>query len=538
LLTYIALETGLWDVNRAGPFAHLDFRTSLDELTAAIKQSVPSGLCFWLTTPPISEVTNSKGMMVSGLEQQNFLTQYNVHCVNKIASVKFRNEVLNVIDLHHFLLPYIAKRNPDGIHWNPEANRMMTNKILTHLCLAMNQNLPGRINSPALDRLKIDQRQRENFERNLVKKNGDIRDTMRFCRRDKVISVSEQVKKLWWNIRERAKANFGDHCLRMSCRVALRQQVNKLELPPLGFINRTLPRHGDRPLERNFGESESLSRPHFSNPGPMNQPRLEDRPLERNFGESESLSQPYYPNPGPMNEPRVFENLNVFNGNQSQMLHSDQQPQGWTHEEFRLDRPSKLNFRERESLSRPNNINPPGPMHQQLQPRVFENLNVFNRGQSQIMQSDQQPQVWCPEEVTNRLGPNNSTFLNPGFESNDPHNQIWSTEENYQNNTNTFNSNIPDRPPAMMHNSIGYQNPNRAFPNFSQQENHIGLQNSLGISMMSQSGGHGRGYLSNNQDRRGRRGHGMGPLSNNQNRRGRSRRAKSYEKAGGRKNPY
>jgi len=203
------------------------------------------------------------------------------------------------------------------------------------------------------------------------------------------------------------------------------------------------------------------------------------------------------------------------------------------------------NFRERESLSRLHNINPPGPMHQRLQPRVFENLNVLNGGQSQMLQSDQQPQAWCPEEVTNRLGPNNSTFLNPvsGTQSefepaNDPNNQLWETK-NYQNNTNTFNSNILDIPPAMMHNnSIGYQNPNRAFPNFSQVENHIGLQNSLGISMMSQSGGHSRGHLSNNQDSRGRRGHGRSPLSNNQNRRGRSRRTKSYKKAGGRKNPY
>ena len=247
----------------------------------------------------------------------------------------------------------------------------------------MDQKLPGRNNCPALDRLKIlcrgfDQRQKEDFERKLVIKYGDIRNTVRACRRDEVIS--KQVKKLWWNVRERG--NFGYHRLDMSRRVVRRQQVNELELPPLGFINRTL-----------------LS--------------LEDRPLELNFGESES--QPHNPKgPEPMHQLREFENLNVLNGGQSQML----------------------------------------------------------------LQSDQQPQAW---------------------------------------------SNIPDIPPAMMHNSIGYQNPNRAFPNFSQQENHIGLQNSHGISMMSQppqSGGHSRGHLSSNV------------------RRGRGRRTKSYEKAGGRKNPY
>ena len=64
----------------------------------------------------------------------------------------------------------------------------------------MDKKLPGRINSPALDRLKIlskglDQRQKEDFERKLVIRNGDLSDTVRACRRDKVIS--KQVKKLW-----------------------------------------------------------------------------------------------------------------------------------------------------------------------------------------------------------------------------------------------------------------------------------------------------------------------------------------------------
>ena len=100
------VNSGLWDVNRVGPLAHQDFRTSLNVFTAGISRSVPSGLCFWLTTPPskyhtsrnieffsprlshylvlVSEETSGKGMTVPCLEQQNFLTRFNVNCVNKV----------------------------------------------------------------------------------------------------------------------------------------------------------------------------------------------------------------------------------------------------------------------------------------------------------------------------------------------------------------------------------------------------------------------------------------------------------------------
>ena len=63
----------------------------------------------------------------------------------------------------------IHMRNKDGIHWSPEANRqvlvtqrkvndnfprLMTNKILTHLCLSFGQTLPGNVKCAALERLK------------------------------------------------------------------------------------------------------------------------------------------------------------------------------------------------------------------------------------------------------------------------------------------------------------------------------------------------------------------------------------------------
>ena len=91
---------------RSSPWAHLDFHRHVDDFIADVPQSVTNELCFWLTTPPsepsllanfllsllhiffaVSEETNSKGMMIEGLEQQNFLTRYNVLNLNKVVKI-------------------------------------------------------------------------------------------------------------------------------------------------------------------------------------------------------------------------------------------------------------------------------------------------------------------------------------------------------------------------------------------------------------------------------------------------------------------
>ena len=153
----------------------------------------------------------------------------------------------------------------------------MTNKILTHLCLATDQNLPGRNNSPTLERLKIlckgfDQRHKEEFERKLVMKHGDI-VTWRAWKQD--VTVCKQVTKKWWDVRGRG--NFGFHLTSMSHLVVPRQRLQKLELPPLEFIARTLPDHKRDERQRlsdlNFGQSHSQFIPQNLNPlHPMHQP--------------------------------------------------------------------------------------------------------------------------------------------------------------------------------------------------------------------------------------------------------------------------
>ena len=92
-------------------------------------------------------------MSIPGLEQQHFLTRFHILEINKVSALKFREHGLQVIDLYMLLQSLISKRKEDGIHWTPEANRLMTNKILTHICLVYGRPLPGRLQSEALQKL-------------------------------------------------------------------------------------------------------------------------------------------------------------------------------------------------------------------------------------------------------------------------------------------------------------------------------------------------------------------------------------------------
>ena len=117
---------------RWGPYGFAEFSDNLDKFLVGLPSS---SSIFWLTMAPISEETSAKGMSIAGLVQQHFLTRFHILEINKVSALKFREHGLQVIDLYMLLQSLISKRKEDGIHWTPEANRLMTNKILTHICL-------------------------------------------------------------------------------------------------------------------------------------------------------------------------------------------------------------------------------------------------------------------------------------------------------------------------------------------------------------------------------------------------------------------
>jgi len=90
------------------------------------------------------------------LEFQCLTSRYNVVESNFYTAHKVSEKGYNVVDLHSHALTQSYRRNPDGIHWSPEANRGFTNLILTHLCLIMDKPLPNNVpENISLEKLKL-----------------------------------------------------------------------------------------------------------------------------------------------------------------------------------------------------------------------------------------------------------------------------------------------------------------------------------------------------------------------------------------------
>jgi len=308
-IDFLLINSALWDINRSGPWAHLDFHKHLDDFIANVLLSVPNELCFWLTTPPIAEETNSKGMTIDGLDQQNFLSRYNVLNLDKIASLKFRDRGFQVIDLYYSLQSQIAQRNNDGIHWSPQANRLITNKVLTNISLALGHKLPGRIESPALERLKkLSGNQKQEMEKSITLKFGRL--AAKNINKSLKQEVSFQVSRQWR--RKNVLSRVGCHRDNMSSKIVpYAQRCNRLEIPPLdSFVidnqqqNFPVLNRNQSQLPQSLNEMNYLDSPQgqFQNPGPLHFNQiLPDK--DENRGLSEFLQ-----NNCPLGPPQIFDN--------------------------------------------------------------------------------------------------------------------------------------------------------------------------------------------------------------------------------------
>ncbi len=144
-LDLIIMNSVLWDVNRWGPFGIKEYKENLPKLLKRVKSVLSdTGLFIWLTAQPGSRELQSRGMITTGLEFQAKTTRFNIVEANFYAAHKVAEAGFDVIDLHYYFLLQTFRRNRDGIHWTPEANRHVTNMILTHVSLAEDLPLPGR----------------------------------------------------------------------------------------------------------------------------------------------------------------------------------------------------------------------------------------------------------------------------------------------------------------------------------------------------------------------------------------------------------
>ena len=60
----------------------------------------------------------------------------------------------DILDLHYWMRFQLNRRTVDGLHWEPHAMRMISNLLLTHISLAIEEPLPNRFTNRSLDNTK------------------------------------------------------------------------------------------------------------------------------------------------------------------------------------------------------------------------------------------------------------------------------------------------------------------------------------------------------------------------------------------------
>eukprot|EP00095_Tigriopus_kingsejongensis_P009287 maker-scaffold175_size286436-snap-gene-1.51 protein:Tk09287 transcript:maker-scaffold175_size286436-snap-gene-1.51-mRNA-1 annotation:"FAM113A" len=138
----VIINSALWDINRWGPLGIEEYRKNIQRLFDLLEHCLPSrSQVVWMTTPPIS-VDIRGGFLIEGLEFQQKSMRFNIMAANDYAGTMAASSGFDVIDMHYHFTHQIHRRSSDGIHWNPDAVRMQTNIVLTHLCLSRGLSLP------------------------------------------------------------------------------------------------------------------------------------------------------------------------------------------------------------------------------------------------------------------------------------------------------------------------------------------------------------------------------------------------------------
>ena len=116
----------------------------------------------------------------------------------------------------------------------------MTNKILTHLALALGHRLPGRLESPALARLAtavqgLNKEQIQESERSIAYRFSPM--SSENATRSFSDSVQVATKQRWRDLGD--KSYFASHLNDMSFKLNPNPQGVKLHIPPLDFLQRS-----------------------------------------------------------------------------------------------------------------------------------------------------------------------------------------------------------------------------------------------------------------------------------------------------------
>jgi len=151
----IIVNSCLWDLTRYGYNGGVeDYQRNLKRLMSEMKSTLPKKTLFiWNTTLPLSSDPDKihGGFLVAEVSiQQKMTLRLDILEANRFAAEEVASNDYDVLDMHFWFRGHQEHRVKDGIHWDNESTRQMTNLLLTRIAESWGVGLPGRLFQIAL----------------------------------------------------------------------------------------------------------------------------------------------------------------------------------------------------------------------------------------------------------------------------------------------------------------------------------------------------------------------------------------------------
>ncbi|XP_078668192.1 PC-esterase domain-containing protein 1A-like [Branchiostoma floridae x Branchiostoma belcheri] len=145
----IIMNSCLWDITRYGPSSVPMYKKNLKKLFGRFKEVLPEQtLVIWNTTLPVANSVRG-GFLIPEVEFKNETLRLDILEANYYARDVVVSHGYDVLDMHYNFRYQLQRRVKDGVHWNQEAHRRMTNLLLSHVTEAWGYKLPRHV-LPAL----------------------------------------------------------------------------------------------------------------------------------------------------------------------------------------------------------------------------------------------------------------------------------------------------------------------------------------------------------------------------------------------------
>ena len=134
----IFMNSCLWDVQRYGTKGYESYGPNLKKLVRLLKELHPTVLFVWTTTPPV-DIKSKAGFLE---DRRDFVKINEVLRCNNIAREIISQENIPIADFADVFRHFTHHRANDGVHWNGEAHRRMTNILLETVARHLNRPVP------------------------------------------------------------------------------------------------------------------------------------------------------------------------------------------------------------------------------------------------------------------------------------------------------------------------------------------------------------------------------------------------------------